>query len=123
MNTTLDGHALFDEQDLRIDAGPVKRACVERTVPGLDGVASIDLGDRGRQLSQRGTLRATSRAGLQRRIDAIAAFADGTTHTLVTSDGRQYDRVRVDAFRLIEERAVGAGVVAKYEIEYRQLGS
>ena len=123
MNTTLDGHALFDERDLQVGAGPVKRACVERSVSGLDGIASIDLGRRGRQLRQRGILRSASREALQRRIDAIAAFVDGGTHTLVTSDGRRYEGLRMDAFTLVKEQTVGAGAVAEYEIEYKQLGS
>jgi hypothetical protein len=41
----------------------------------------------------------------------------------VTSDGREYDAVRMDAFTLTKKRAAGAGVVAEYEIEYKQLRS
>lgn len=123
MSTTLDGKALFDEQELRIETGGFERASVERSVAGLDGTVSIDLGRRSRALRQHGVLRAVSRATLWARIDAIMAFIDGNTHTLVTADGRRYDHLRTDAFRLLDERTVGAGVVARYEIVYRQLGS
>ena len=123
MGTTLDGKALFDEQDLRVDAGSFERASAERAIAGLDGMASIDLGQRSREVRQRGVLRAVSQAGLHSRIDAIAAFIDGNTHVLVTADGRRYDHLRMDTFNAVDEHATGAGVAVEYEIVYRQLGS
>jgi hypothetical protein len=123
VSTTLDGKALFDEQDLQIEAGSIERASIERAVPGLDGMLSIDLGRRSRQVRQRGTLRAASQAALRSRIDAIMALIDGHLHTLVTADGRHYANLRADAFKLLDERTAGPGVVARYEIIYRQLGS
>jgi hypothetical protein len=123
VSTTLDGQALFDEQDLRIEASSPERASTERSVAGLDGTVSIDLGQRGRKVRQRGVLRAASRAALRSRIDGITTLIDGNAHTLTTADGRRYDRLRLDAFNLLEERTAGAGVVVEYEIVYRQLGS
>jgi hypothetical protein len=46
MKVTLDGHFLFDEQDLEIQPGSFNRASMERNVPGLNGVLSIDLGQK-----------------------------------------------------------------------------
>jgi len=64
MSVTLDGQVLFDEQHLEIDLGTFSRDSIERAVPGLDGVLSIDLGGRGRGISQKGVLRARSRVEL-----------------------------------------------------------
>jgi hypothetical protein len=122
MGTTLDGNALFDEQGLHIEIDSHSRARIERAICGLDGVLSIDLGQRARAIRQSGVLRAPSRAAMQARADSIAAFIDGGTHTLRTADGQEYDNVRVDGFRQLNERASGPGVVVEYEIEYTQLG-
>ena len=86
MSTTLDGKALFDEQDLEIHVGTWRRASVERAISGLNGMVSIDLGRRDRQIRQRGILRAASHTALQSRIASIEGFLDGGAHTLVTTD-------------------------------------
>jgi len=122
VSVTLDRQALFDERDLQIEVGSEARACVERAVCGLDGMLSIDLGRRPRQIRQKGTLRAASRAALRSRVDAIAAFLDGTTHTLVAADGTPYAELRLDVFRQQREQVEGPGFVVAYEIIYTQLG-
>lgn len=122
MGTTLDGNALFDEQGLRIEIDSHSRARIERAICGLDGVLSIDLGQRARIIRQKGVLRAPSRAVMQARTDSIAAFIDGGTHTLRSADGQEYDHVRMDSFRRLNECTSGLGVVVEYEIEYAQLG-
>ena len=121
MSVALDGQALFDEQQLEIEAGSFSRDSIERAVPGLDGVLSIDLGGRGRQIKQKGILRARSIAELNDMIDAISAFMDGDTHTLVVSDGREFCDVRMDSFNTSNERTSGSGVSIDYEIIYTQL--
>jgi len=121
MKVTLDGQALFDERQLEIEAGSFSRDSVERTVPGLDGVLSIDLGQRGRKIKQTGTLRAKSRTQLDDRISELSARMDGDTHTLVAADGREYANLRMDSFKLGSERADGAGISVDYEIVYTQL--
>jgi len=122
MNVTLDGNALFDEQGLQIEIGSHNRARIERAICGLDGVLSIDLGERARQIRQRGMLRAPSRAAMEARTDSIATFMDGCTHTLRTADGQEYRNVRVDSFKRIDVRTSGLGIVVEYEIVYTQLG-
>ncbi len=122
MRTTLDGQAVFDEQELTISADSPSRASLERSVAGLEGLLSIDLGARSRRIRQTGTLRAAGQAALNTRIDAIAVFLDGQTHTLTTAGGRTYANLRMDSFRQMEERADGIGVVVGYEIIYTQLG-
>ncbi len=122
MRTTLDGQAVFDEQELTIRVDSPSRASLERSVAGLEGVLSIDLGARSRRIRQTGTLRAAGRAALDSRIDAIAVFLDGQTHTLTTAHGRTYTNLRMDGFRQMDEHATGPGIVVEYEIIYTQLG-
>lgn len=122
MGTTLDGQSIFDEQELTVAVGSLSRAAVERSLCGLDGVLSIDLGARARQIRQQGTLRAAGRAAMRARVDAVTAFIDGRTHTLKTTDGSEYPNLRMDAFRQVNERMGGPGMVIEYEIVYTQLG-
>jgi hypothetical protein len=111
---------LFDEQ-VEIDAEQVKRASVERSVSGLDGVLSIDLGRRGRKIIQRGELRAASSEQLRKLADEILAFQDGKVHKLQTESWEVFEDLRMDSFKVSGERQSGAGLVADYEIEYMQL--
>jgi len=87
---------LFDEQALDISvesfsrdsmldisAESFSRDSIERTVPGLNGVLSVDLGLRGRKIRQTGTLRAKSRTQLDERISKITAFMDGAAGNLL----------------------------------------
>ena len=121
MSVTLDGQNLFDEQDLKIERGSVSRDSIERTMSGLDGVLSIDLGGRSRRIKQKGVLRAKSRPQMDDRISAISAYIDGDTHTLVISNGEEFDNVRMDAFKVTKEKTSGSGLCCDYEIVYTQL--
>ncbi len=121
MRVTLDGQALFDQQRLEIEAGSFSRASIERAVPGLNGVLSIDLGQRSRKIKQSGTLRAKSRSQLDERVNGISAYMDGRTHTLIAADGRQFGNLRLDSFTLGKEHIDGAGISVDYEIVYTQL--
>ena len=121
MKVTLDTQMLFDEQALEITADSFSRDSIERTVPGLDGMLSIDLGRRGRKIKQTGTLRAKSRVQLDERISKIAAFMDGDTHTLITRSGQEISNLRMDSFKAGTEHADGTGIVTDYEIIYTQL--
>lgn len=122
MSVTLDGQKLFDERPPVIEVGSAQRASIERAAAGLDGVLSIDMGRRSRQIRQAGELWARSRADLDRRVEAVSAFMDGRTHTLVTSSGEEFENLRMDSFKVKDERVSGGGLVADYEIIYTQLG-
>jgi hypothetical protein len=121
MAFTLDGQSLFDEQQLEIEPGSFRRDVIEKTVPGLDGVLSVDLGRRVRKIKQIGVLRAKSRSQMNDRISTISASMDGDTHTLVTESGEKFDNLRLDVFKVNKERADGGGIVVDYEIVYTQL--
>lgn len=121
MKTTLDEQMLFDEQALEIIVDSFSRDSIERTVPGLNGVLSIDLGQRGRKIRQTGTLRAKSRTQLDERISKIAAFMDGDTHKLITGSGREFTNLRMDSFKTAAEHADGTGIMVDYKIAYTQL--
>ena len=121
MRVTLDGQNLFDEQQLEIEQDSLNRDLIERAVAGLDGVLSIDMGGRSRKIRQRGILRAQSRTQMNARINAISAYMDGKTHTLITSDGEKFENLRMDSFKVSRERPSGNGIAVDYEIVYTQL--
>ena len=121
MATTIETQEVFDRQDLKIEAGSFNRDSIERAVPGLDGVMTIDMGRRGRKINQTGTLRAKSRTALDDRITTVSNYMDGDAHTLVTSDGREFTNIRMDSFTVKNERVDGVGIVVDYEITYTQL--
>lgn len=121
MRATVDGHMLFDEQQLEVEAGSFSRDSIERAVPGLDGTLSIDLGRRGRKIKQSGMLRAKSRSQMDDRISTISAYIDGNTHTLISGNGEELDNLRMDSFKVLRERVDGSGIVVDYEIVYTQL--
>lgn len=121
MSVTLDGQMLFDEQDFQIEQSSISRGSMEKTVLGLDGVLSIDLGRRSREVKQKGTLQAKSRLSMDKKISAISTFMDGDTHKLVTDSGEEFDNLRMDVFKMSNERISGVGVTVDYEIVYTQL--
>jgi len=120
MRVTLDDYISFEEQQLEIETGSFNRDSIETTVPGLDGVLSIDLGLRGRKIKQRGVLRAKSRSQMNNRISEISAYMDGNTHTLLTG-GEEFGNLRMDSFRVSKERTDSSGIIIDYEIVYTQL--
>jgi hypothetical protein len=121
MSVTLDGQVLFDQQQLSIEPDSLQRDSIERKVPGLDGILSIDLGSRTRIIKQKGIIRAKSKAKLSEKINAVSAYIDGKTHTLITHTGEELDNLRMDVFKLSNERTGGSNVEADYEIIYTQL--
>jgi hypothetical protein len=118
---SLDGVMLFGEREIDLEVDSFSREQLERSAAGLDGVVSIDLGGRGRKIQQKGELRARSRIELNSKVEAISAFIDGNTHTLVGSRGEMFEGLRVDSISVRNERASGEGIVVDYEIVYQQL--
>ena len=121
MKVTLDGTELFDDPQLEIKAGSIKRGSVESAAAGVDGVLRIDLGQRGRQIKQEGLLRAKSHQQMEEKIKAIAAYQDGDIHTLADNEGRSFSDVCMDVFNVGKIKTSGGGVWCEYEIIYSQL--
>ena len=121
MSTTLDGQVLFDRLRLEIEVGSINRDSIEKAIPGLDGVLSIDIGGRSRKIKQKGILRATSRSQMNEKINSISAYMDGDTHILEADGGEEFDNLRMDVFKVAGERVSGSGVAVDYEIVYTQL--
>lgn len=119
MRATLDSTIEFDQRRLKI--GSWRQESIERSAAGLDGVVSLSLGSRSRELVQHGLLRAVSDADLTEKIDAVAELLDGQSHTLVTADGQQYADLRVDVFEPGEKKYSGRGPCCEFEIGYTQL--
>ena len=112
---------MFDQQQLEVQPDSVSRACLEKSMPGLDGLLSIDLGKRSRKIKQTGTLRAQSRSQMQDRINAISAYMDGDTHTLEIGGQQTFENLRMDVFKVTNERTSAGGLEVDYEIVYTQL--
>ncbi len=121
MSVNIDGQVVFDRQQLKIEVGSFTRDSIERAVPGLDGVLTVDLGQRSRKIKQTGVLRAKSRTQMNERINTISTLIDGDTHTLVTGSGDKFDNLRMDSLNVSKERTDGAGIIVDYEIVYTQL--
>ncbi len=121
MSATLDGSIVFDGHGLEIEQSSIGRESKEQAVPGLDGMISVDLGDRGRKIKQSGTLRARSLSELKDKIVAIEACIDGESHRLVTEKHGELSDLRMDSFKTKKHRTSGSGVSVEYEIVYRQL--
>jgi hypothetical protein len=119
MKATIDGTIEFEQLGLQVES--FSRDTVERAVAGLDGKVSIDLGRRGRQLQQRGILRAASSETLRSSVESFSGLVDGNVHSLVLEDGRRYDDLRIDAFKVEAETHGGAGSSCSFEVRYTQL--
>lgn len=121
MRVWIDGEVKIDEA--AFEAGIIRRQVVERSVGGLDGVASIDLGGRGRDIKVEGVLRAASGKGLDVLTDMIEAKMDGGDCVLSIDDGRQFGDVRIDVFETEERQFGGSSVSCKCKLQCKQLRS
>jgi len=109
----------FEETHLEIDSW--RRDSVDRSIGGLDGLLSVDLGCRGRKLTQSGILRAASKQSLIQTVDAISNLMDGQTYTMISGDGRNFEELRIDSFEVEQTDYSGRGVCCDFEIKYTQL--
>ncbi len=119
MRATIDSTIEFDQLELKVESW--RRDKTERNIAGLDGVLSIDKGGRGREVFQKGVLRAVSDDGLYNKLKSISALMDGRSHSLVLSDGRVFDNLRVDMFEAGEKCFSGMDVWCEFSILYTQL--
>jgi len=124
MNTRaicFDGQRLFGSGPHSVTAQSWRRQVIERGFAGLNGLISIDLGRRGREIKQTGRLAATSMAALKKMMDGISVYIDGQCYSLVDQDGTEYTNVRMDSFDMSDPVVTANQVSCGYEIVYKQL--
>ena len=121
MGISLDNVNLFDGENNLVEVESKSRETIERSVAGLDGVISVDLGSRDRKIRQRGVIRARSQVEMDNKTGNISSYLDGQSHTLVTESGQQYDDLRMDSFKVLKTSSNGGWLSSDYEIYYTQL--
>lgn len=117
----LDGIDVFGSGPHSIRPGAWERNLLRREFPGLDGELVLNLGLRGRTITQVGRLQATGAAALQGLLSRIEAFHDGAFHTLVDAYGQTFAKVVLVKFELPTSIQRGRGCWCQYALEYRQL--
>lgn len=118
---TIDGSRYFSECEYSIVTDSSGRESIERSVGGLDGAVSVDLGKGVRKIRQRGFLRGRNSAELCGRVRAIEGLMDGKEHEVRVGDGRVFGSMKAASCRFGEFEADGIGFRCDYEIVYMQL--
>jgi hypothetical protein len=121
MRVWIDGEVKIDEAFF--EAGSIHRGVIERGVNGLDGICSIDLGGRGREVAVEGILRAASGKGLDSFTETIESKMDGRVCKISIDDGREFEDVRIDIFETTEREFGGSSVSCKCKLQCKQLRS
>ncbi len=119
MTAVLDSTIRFEQ--LGLEVGSRARDSVERNISGVDGILSIDLGMREREIAVKGLLRAVSVELLFAREDAIAELIDGQVHILEAADGREFKDLRADSFEVTRQDYSGGGVCCEFTMQFTQL--
>ena len=118
MNARLDSTIEYEESQLQIKSW--ERGSIDRSVAGLDGVVSVDLGRRSRKLVQSGIIRANSEEQLAEQIDSFALLVDSNEHTLTRGRSHVLTGLRVSNFVAGKVNRSGAGVWCDFEIRFVQ---
>jgi hypothetical protein len=120
IKATLGGGIEFEL--LELNAGSRERAAVEKAAAGVDGVVSVDMGGRSREIMLRGRLRMFSAQSLDAKIEALGKMVDGECHVLGVG-GRPYiEDLRVDSVRMRKKAYSGGGLICEFELTGAQLG-
>ena len=119
MAAVLDSTIRFEQ--LGLEVGSRVRDSIKRSISGVDGVLSIDLGMREREITVKGLLRAVSVELLFAREDAIAELIDGQMHILESANGTEFRNLRIDSFEVTQQDYSGGGVCSEFTIRFTQL--
>ena len=119
MRAIIDGTFEFEQVELELKS--LKRSEMERSAPGLNGVVSIDLGMRQRQIIQKGMLRSSSTKALNENIELLSSFVDGKNHLLTVEGGQVFGDLRMDKFEVDDKVHSGRDVSCKFTVTYTQL--
>lgn len=118
---TIDGNELFTTGPSEIVCEGWPRQMIRRGFSGINGEALLDMGSRGRRLTQRGILSGATAELLQQQIDAVNELADGKIHRLVDSDGVVFQKVVMENFQPTTPMRNCGVFRCEYETIYRQL--
>ncbi len=119
--SSLDGQDLFGSGPHSIRPGSWQRSMERRSFAGVDGELVLDMGLRGRVISQNGRLQAATASALNDLISPIEELIDGELHTLVGNHSRVYGRLLIEHFEPTTPVRQGRGFWCEYELRYRQL--
>ena len=119
MAAILDSTIKFEQ--LSLEVGSRARDSIERSIAGVDGALSIDLGMRERKIVVKGLLRAVSVELLFARENSIAELIDGNVHTLESAGGVEFKNLRIDSFEVTRQDYSGPGVCSEFTIQATQL--
>jgi hypothetical protein len=120
MKAAIDDKIFFTEKSFELEVKSPQRSIIQRSAAGLDGQINIDLGWRGRKLVQKGQLRASNQAQIERQINAINELIDGNLHILKCSDGRIFENLLIEEFQTEPFINGGAHTSCRYQITYKQ---
>ena len=119
MAAILDGTIKFEQ--LALEVGSRTRSSIQRSMAGVDGVLSIDLGMRERKIVVKGLLRAVSAELLFARENSMAELIDGNMHILESAGGVIFENLRIDSFEAARQDYSGPGVCCEFTIRATQL--
>lgn len=91
--------------------------------PGVNNVASLAMGARGRVTTATGVLTGASLLALNLNISAFESFFDGRAYVLATNDGRVWPNVKLARFEPQGRYLLDAkwGYVRAYQAEFFHL--
>jgi DNA polymerase II large subunit len=119
MRAIIDGTFEFEQVGLEVQS--LKRSEMERSSPGLNGVVSIDLGGRQRQIVQKGILRSSSSKTLDGNIELLSSFIDGKDHSLAVDGDEVFGDLRMDKLEVDDKVHSGRDVSCQFTVTYTQL--
>ncbi len=121
MKALLDNTIEFELVELGV--GSWSRERVDRGAAGVDGIVSVDLGLRVRQIVVKGRLRGVSVKSLGEKVDLVCSLMDSKVHELTVCDGREFGDLQVESFEVTKEDSSGIGPYCEFEMGLRQLRS
>lgn len=119
MWSKIDDTIQFEQTSFNADTW--SRDCDDRSVVGLNGVVSVDMGLRTRRIVQKGLLRSISKDTLSGIISNIAELIDGSEHTVNLEDGRSFEHLRIESVDFDQPQTSGTGAACSFKITYTQL--
>jgi len=119
--------SLVDQQDV-FGSGPHSivvsapaRQLDRRSFPGLSGEIVLDMGMRGRRITQTGRLQAATAAELRQIISQIESLLDGELHTLIDNCDQEHQGLLIEEIQITTPLRHGRQFWCEYTIAYRHI--